>query len=96
MQDNGVTEEELVRAKQPMLTALRENARTNGYWLGTVLGSAQEFPQRLEWSRTRYSDIESITAAELTELAKTYLDPAHASEFIVLPEAKTEPATAAK
>ena len=88
LHDGGVTGEELVRAKQPTLTALRESARTNPYWLGTVLAAAQEFPQRLEWSRTRYSDIESITTAELSALAKQYLDPAHASEFIVLPEAK--------
>ncbi len=93
MQDHGVTEEELVRAKAPMLTALRESARTNPYWLTAVLASAQEFPQRLAWSRTRYSDIESITAAELSELARQYLDPAHASEFIVLPESADPAAT---
>ncbi len=94
---DGVTEEELIRAKQPILTSLRESARTNGYWIGSVLSSAQEEPQRLDWSRTRYSDNESVTAVELTALAKQYLDPAHASEFIVLPEtvktdaAKSEP-----
>jgi predicted Zn-dependent peptidase len=32
--------------------------------------------------------MESITTAELTALAKQYLDPAKASEFIVLPVAK--------
>jgi zinc protease len=85
LQTNGVTEEELVRAKQPILTALRESSRTNPYWLNTVLASAQEIPQRLEWSRTRYSDNESVTTAELTALAKEYLDPAKASEFIVIP-----------
>ncbi|MBI3884702.1 MAG: insulinase family protein [Opitutae bacterium] len=91
---NGVTEEELVRAKQPVLTSLRESARTNGYWIGSVLAAAQEEPQRLEWSRTRYSDNESVTAAELTALAKQYLEPARASEFTVLPE--TVKADAAK
>ena len=85
LHDGGVTEEELVRAKQPILTALRESSRTNQYWLGTVLASAQEFPQKLDWSRTRYSDNESVTAAELSALAKQYLDPARVSEFIVLP-----------
>ena len=84
---DGVTDEELERAKQPILTSLRESTRTNGYWIGSVLSSAQEEPQRLEWSRTRYADNESVTAAELTALAKLYLDPARASEFIVLPEA---------
>jgi len=86
MQEDGVTEEELERAKQPLLTALRESARTNPYWLTAVLASAQEFPQKLDWCRSRYSDIESITPAELSELAKQYLPPARASEFIVLPE----------
>jgi len=91
LQLTGVTDEELVRAKQPVLTALRESSRTNPYWLGTVLADAQEFPQKLEWSRTRYTDNESVTTAELSDLAKLYLDPARASEFIVLPAPK--PAT---
>ncbi len=85
LQTRGVTEEELIRAKQPVLTALRESARSNGYWLNSVFAAAQEFPEKIEWSRTRYSDTESVTAEELTALAKEYLDPALASEFIVLP-----------
>ena len=85
LQTKGVTEEELVRAKQPILTALRESSRTNGYWIGSVLAEAQEFPERLDWSRTRYSDNESVTAAELSELAKRYLDPKQASEFTIVP-----------
>lgn len=93
--NDGVTEEELVRVKQPILTGLRESSRTNPYWLGSVLSAAQEFPQRLDWSRTRYTDNESVTAAELTELAKLYLDPAKVSEVIVLPAEKPAPAAAA-
>ncbi|WP_237023509.1 M16 family metallopeptidase [Lacunisphaera limnophila] len=87
----GVTEEELERARQPVLTALRESARTNGYWLGSVLAAAQEFPERLDWSRTRYSDNESITAAELSALAQQYYVPAKVSEFIVTPIAPAAP-----
>jgi len=89
---DGVTEEELVRAKQPALTALRESSRTNGYWLSTVLSSAQEFPARLDWSRSRYRDYEGVTAAELSALAKQYLDPAQAHEFTVLPSTVPAPA----
>jgi zinc protease len=95
LQTDGVTDEELVRAKQPILTALRESSRTNAYWLNTVLASAQENPQRLDWSRTRYTDNESVTAAELSALAKQYLAPAKVSEFIIRPEpAQTEPPAA--
>ncbi len=91
-----VTDEELERARQPILTALRESARTNPYWLGTVLAAAQEYPERLDWSRHRYTDNEGITAAELTALAKQFYDPAKVSEFIVLPVANKagEPAPA--
>ena len=99
LHDNGVTEEELVRAKQPVLTALRESSRTNSYWLGSVLAAAQEFPERLDWSRTRYSDNEGVTTRELSALTKQYFDPARISEFIVLPvpakadESVSQPAT---
>lgn len=84
----GVTEDELRRAKQPVLTGLRDSARTNGYWLHSVLASAQEQPMRLDWCRTRLTDYESITKFELDSLAARYLDPARASEFIIVPEAK--------
>lgn len=84
----GVTDEELVRAKQPALTAIKQSLRTNPYWLGSVLSNPQELPARLDWARTRQSDTEAITAAELTELAKKYLNPAKVHEFISLPEPK--------
>ncbi len=85
----GVTSDELERAKKPILTQLRESARTNQYWLGSVLSRAQEKPQHLEWSRTRYADIESITTAELDALAKQYLGADRASRVIVVPEPKS-------
>jgi zinc protease len=82
---NGVTEEELSRAKQPFLTALRESARTNTYWLDAVLESAQENPQHLDWSRSRYKDFESIAKPEVDALAKTYFAPGKESKVIVTP-----------
>lgn len=82
---HGVTEDQLARARLPTLTALRESARTNQYWLGAVVGSCQEFPQRLNWARTRYADIESITKAEVDPLARQYLGADHAFRVIVHP-----------
>jgi len=38
LQKNGATPDELERAKKPILTALRESARTNPYW-----------PQQCRW-----------------------------------------------
>jgi zinc protease len=93
LQKNGATPDELERARQPILTSLRESARTNGYWLNIVIGSCQEFPQRLDWCRTRYSDFESITKAEIDALAAEYLDPARSFRVIVLPSTPQPPPT---
>ena len=87
---NGVTEEELARAKQPTLTAIQESMRTNSYWLNSVLARAQERPEALEWARTRLRDVQSITAAELSELAREYLGRERASRATILP-AESQP-----
>jgi zinc protease len=84
----GVTADELERAKKPILTSLRESARTNQYWLSAVLSRAQERPEVLDWCRTRYADNEAITTDELTELARTYLPAARASRVTVIPVPK--------
>jgi len=93
LQKNGVTDDELERARKPILTALRESARTNGYWLNNVVGSCQEFPQRLDWCRTRYTDFEGIAKAEVDQFAAQYLDPAHSFRVVVLPAPAATPKT---
>jgi zinc protease len=92
--DKGVTDDELDRAKKPVLTSLRESARTNQYWLGSVLSRAQEWPQVLDWCRSRYADNEAITTAELNELAKSYLPATRASRVTVVPAGKPANASA--
>lgn len=89
---NGVTEDELNRARLPILTTLRESERNNAYWLNQVLSAAQEQPERLEWSRSRYRDFESITKPELDALAAAYLDPARAIRFTIKPAPTTSSA----
>ena len=44
----GTTEEELDRARDPLVTSILETERTNEYWM-TVLGKAQEKPEVLDW-----------------------------------------------
>jgi zinc protease len=88
---NGVTEDELERAKLPVITAVRESERTNAYWLNAVLGSSQEQPWRLDWARTRADDLAAITKPELDQLTRAYLDPARALQFTVLPSPSLKP-----
>ena len=85
LQKNGATPDELERAKRPILTSLRESARTNPYWINAVIGSCQEYPQRLDWCRSRYRDFEGITKAEIDALAAQYLDPGRSCRVTVLP-----------
>ena len=84
---NGVTEDELNRARLPLLTAFREALRNNSYWL-SVLAPAQEKPQMLDWARTRIPDNEAITTSELNVLARKYLPKERASRVTILPSGK--------
>lgn len=80
---NGVTEDELNRSRLPILTELRESARTNAYWLNSVLADAQERPERLDRARDRLADYEAITKADLDALAAAYLAPDRAIRFTI-------------
>jgi len=82
---HGVTDDELERAKKPILTSLRESGRNNQYWIYAVLGRAQEQPQRLDWRRSIDTDFAAISKAEIDALAKQYLPAAHAFRVTSLP-----------
>jgi zinc protease len=86
---NGVTEDELKRARQPALTSLRQALRTNSYWLSSVLRRPQEKPAVLENHRDRLTDTEAITPAELAALAKKYLGATRVSRVTILPQSKS-------
>ena len=68
-----ITEDELERAKKPQITQIEEMRRTNRYWLGSVLEASQEYPERLEWSRSFVDDYKNITVDEVNALAKEFL-----------------------
>ncbi len=81
----GVTAEELERARLPLLTAVKESLRNNGYWLAAVLSRAQEKPEVLDWARSLQADFEAITTAELSALAKKYLGRERVSRATIIP-----------
>jgi zinc protease len=94
LHQRGVTEDELTRAKRPALTSIRESARSNAYWLNSVLARAQERPEVLGWARNREADVASITKAEVDQLARMYLDPSRLSRAVVIPAAPSAQAPA--
>ena len=82
---NGVTEDELKRAREPWITAIQQLLRSNNYWLNSVLARAQEKPEVLDRARTYLADVKAINTAELGSLAKEYLGRTRVSRATVLP-----------
>ncbi|GAA5483445.1 M16 family metallopeptidase [Haloferula sargassicola] len=82
----GATEDELTRAKTPMLADLEKSLRDNSYWLQSVLNGSTDDPHRLELARSRIDDVRSITLAEINELAKRYLTQDNTITVTILPE----------
>ncbi len=83
--ENGVTEEELNRAKGPMLTSLRDSVQSNRYWLHSALALSSRHPQQLQWPENILKDFDQATAAELTALARRYLAEGRAAIAKVVP-----------
>jgi len=81
-----ISEEELERAKGPMLTSLKDMVRTNRYWLNSVLGLSQRYPQQLQWPQSILSGFENVSLREIQELGKLYLDPKKTAVINVVPE----------
>ncbi|MEM9282991.1 MAG: insulinase family protein [Verrucomicrobiota bacterium] len=82
----SITEDELERAKKPQVTQIEEMRRTNRYWMGSVLESSQEYPERLQWSRTFVDDYKQITLEEVNSLARQYMDSDSMVSIIVSPK----------
>lgn len=81
-----ISAEELERAKGPMLTALKDMVRTNGYWLKSVLALSKRYPQQLEWPNTILTTFGGFTVEDIKGLGRSYLDPKQAATITVVPE----------
>lgn len=80
-----ITEDDLTRARLPLLNMLRQYVRNNQYWLNRVLLQSQAVPENLEWARTLRSSYESMTLEEIKDTAARYLTSEKALRVIVLP-----------
>ncbi len=87
----GISQDELLRARDPVLTSIRDMRQTNSYWLDSVLTGCTRYPQQLDWSRSIEADYAAITVQDINRLARQYLDNARAAVFVALPEAGPQP-----
>lgn len=81
-----IDEDELARARRPMLAAIERARDGNGYWLG-ALEDLGEDPFTLESIRTQRSDLEAVTPEALRDAARRYLVGATAVRVQVVREA---------
>jgi len=80
-----ISEDELQRARQPILERLEETLERNPYWVN-ALARSQIQPERLDQLRSAQSDYLDVTVEELVTLAQTALQPDQAYRVTVLPQ----------
>jgi zinc protease len=87
LRNEDATPDELKRATLPRIEAITKALQTNEFWLG-VLEGVQTDPRRIELITSQIPQLQSVTAADVRRAAQTYLAPAKAWKFEVLPAAQ--------
>jgi len=82
---NGVTQDELERARNPVVSELKRLLSTNAYLLTAVVSGSQEQPQKLARVTSSVSELESLTVEDLKSVAHKYLMPDAALPVIIVP-----------
>jgi zinc protease len=85
LKDNGVSSDELLRAKRPMVTSITDTVRTNQYWLSSVLALSSRYPQQLDWPTNILGDFSAIDEKDLSQLARQFLVNSQAAVARVVP-----------
>ena len=92
MRMNGVTADELLRAKTPIVERLKKAQLSNEYWLQELAGS-QADPRKLDRLRTVFTRYESISADGINRVTEAYLTDNQAWKFVVVPGSTEAPST---
>jgi zinc protease len=87
LREGKIDDDTIERARRPNVDQLKTSERGNGYWMA-VLSDAQSNPRRFALMRTRISDMEAITKAEIIAAARATFDNAKAVRIVVTPQAK--------
>ncbi|WP_332676611.1 M16 family metallopeptidase [Brevundimonas sp.] len=74
IRDEPVTEDELNRARLPIIESLRRSQASNEYWLSQLADVATR-PDDVQQILTQISDLEAVTPADIQALARQYLRP---------------------
>ncbi len=86
LRTNGVTADELARARNPRVAGIEKAQLTNAYWLQRLSGS-QADPRRLDLIRTTLPDYAKITAQDVQAAAQAYFTDQSAWKLVIEPAA---------
>jgi zinc protease len=84
MREGNISEDMIVRARTPLVSSLEASQRTNGYWLSALIDYQIE-SRSLAEQVSIVSDYQSISKAEMVEIARAYLTEARRVEVRVVP-----------
>ncbi len=82
---NEISDDELARVIDPLLTSIKSLRQTNGYWLNSVMTGSGRHPQQFSWARSFVDDYAAVTATDLSDLAGKYFVDGQASTIVLLP-----------
>jgi len=85
LRDTGISEDRLIRARQPMIEQIQNALKSNSGWLSLV-DRAQTEPDRIARYQSALTRLEMLSAQDVQAAAQRYLDPETALEILVLPE----------
>ena len=83
LRDAPPSQDELDRARRPVIERLRQSQAGNDYWLGQLEDVAAD-PAQVQQTLTHISDIEALTPADIQRAAQRYLVGSRAFRIEVL------------
>jgi zinc protease len=89
-----ISDDEMIRARKPILEHEENSRKTNGFWISMLDGSVQT-PAQLDTIRNRTAQFMAVTPADLQRLANAYLVMSKAQHIQVKGEVKAADSTAA-
>jgi len=89
LKSKPIDEDELLRARKPVLDRQDVQVKTNGYW-ASALNGIQSDPRRLDTLRERKDRLMQVTPADIQAAAQTWLQPERVLRIQVKPADKAQ------
>ncbi len=80
----SISDDELIRAKTPILETIAQNQERNPYWL-SVISTAWSDPDSLDRHRSAEAAYRALSIDDLTAVASAHLRPEHAVAVVIGP-----------